>query len=64
MALMAGTMIPPANVASVWALARHSGSNGWGELVRNPLIIATVAGIVANLTGLTLSAPARQPIIS
>jgi malonate transporter and related proteins len=58
MALIAGTMIPPANVASVWALARHSGSNGWAELLRNPLIIATVAGIVANLTGLTLPAPA------
>jgi len=58
MSLIAGTMIPPANVVSVWALARHSGSNGWVELLRNPLIIATVAGIVANLSGLALPAPA------
>jgi malonate transporter and related proteins len=57
MALIAGAMIPPANVASVWALARHGGSNGLVELVRNPLIIATVAGIAANLAGLTLAAP-------
>ena len=57
MALIAGTMIPPANIASVWALARHSGASGLTELARNPLIIATALGIVANLSGLVLARP-------
>lgn len=57
-AILAGAMIPMANVASVWALARHSESHWLKELARNPLLIATVAGLVASLAGLILPRPA------
>jgi malonate transporter len=39
------------NVAAVWPMARH-GQHGFArELLRNPLIIATASGLVANLLG-------------
>jgi predicted permease len=56
LALLVGTMIPPANVASVWALAKHGEGNALRELIRNPLIIATLAGMAFSLIGLTLPA--------
>ncbi len=56
LALLVGTMIPPANVASVWALAKHGEGNAMRELIRNPLIIATIAGMAFSLSGLTLPA--------
>ena len=57
-ALLAGAMIPLANVASVWALARHGESHWLKELARNPLIIATVTGVVASMAGVYLRKPA------
>jgi malonate transporter and related proteins len=44
-ALLAGFVIPLANVASVWALARHGRQSILRELVRNPLILATFGGL-------------------
>jgi len=54
MALLIALCVPICNVAAVWPLARHGGQSYGHELLRNPLIIATVAGLVANLAGLTL----------
>ena len=51
MAILVGLMVPPANMAAVWMLARHGEASVWRELARNPLILATVAGITANLAG-------------
>jgi malonate transporter and related proteins len=56
LALLVGTMIPPANVASVWALAKHGQGNAWRELLRNPLIIATLSGMAYSFSGLPLPA--------
>jgi predicted permease len=50
--LLMGFMVPIANVASVLMLARHSETHWLREIVRNPLIIATVGGITFSLTGL------------
>jgi malonate transporter and related proteins len=36
--------VPLCNVAAVWPLARHGGHGYLRELLRNPLILATVAG--------------------
>jgi malonate transporter len=44
--------VPVCNVAAVWPLARHGGHAYGRELVRNPLILSTVAGLAANLAGL------------
>lgn len=57
-------MVPFINVVCVWILARHGGgdANTRGtvtEMARNPLIIACLAGIAVNLSGLGLAAPAQ-----
>lgn len=60
MAIVVGVMVPPANAAAVWMLARHGEHNVWRELAKNPLIISTASGLVANLAGLELPAPALK----
>ena len=50
-AVLIGVCVPLFNVAAVWPMARH-GQHGFArELLRNPLIIATASGLVANLLG-------------
>lgn len=49
MGILTGGMVPLANVAAVWMLARHGNARLWRELVRNPLVLATLAGLVWNL---------------
>ena len=57
MGLIVGAAVPLANLASVWMLARH-GQVGLGrELIRNPLILATLTGFLLNLSGLEPPAP-------
>jgi predicted permease len=51
MGIVVGLMVPPANMAAVWMLARHGEAGVWRELARNPLILATLAGLLANLAG-------------
>ena len=53
-ALVIALAVPLCNLGAVWPLARHGGQGFGRELVRNPLIIATVAGLAANLAGLPL----------
>jgi predicted permease len=52
MALLVGCTVPLCNVVAVWALARHGETRLWGELARNPLILATALGIGTNLLGM------------
>ena len=54
MALLIALSVPLCNVAAVWPLARHGGHSYLREVGRNPLIIATVLGLVANAAGLVL----------
>ena len=51
-ALLIALCVPLCNVAAVWPLARHGGQGVLRELARNPLILSTLAGLVANLAGL------------
>ena len=53
-ALLIALCVPLCNVAAVWPLARHSGHSYGRELIRNPLILSTVAGLLANIAGLHL----------
>lgn len=54
MGVAIGLMVPPVNAVAVWTLARHGESGVLRELIRNPLILATLAGLAANLGGLGL----------
>ncbi|MCY7370390.1 MAG: AEC family transporter, partial [Polaromonas sp.] len=49
-----GVCVPLFNVAAVWAMARHADRGFLAELLRNPLILATAAGLVANFLGFKL----------
>jgi malonate transporter and related proteins len=65
MGVLLGINVPLVNVLAVTALARstaggEAGNSGVGVLTaiaRNPLILATVAGLTGNLAGLTLPPP-------
>lgn len=54
MALAVALCVPLANVAAVWPLARQGGHSFGRELLRNPLLIGTVAGLACNLLGVVL----------
>jgi predicted permease len=51
MSVLIGMCVPIFNMAAIWPMARHSQTNFGRELVRNPFIIATVSGLLANLIG-------------
>jgi hypothetical protein len=50
-AVLIGFCVPLFNVGAVWPMARHGGGGMLRSLVRNPLIVATVSGLAANLLG-------------
>ncbi|NMG43915.1 AEC family transporter [Aromatoleum toluvorans] len=54
---LCGAMVPFANLMAVGMLARHGQGNLLRELSRNPLVLATLAGLLFNLTGLDLPGP-------
>ncbi|MBI4988627.1 MAG: AEC family transporter [Rhodocyclales bacterium] len=58
--ILIGAMVPLANLASVWMLARHGQSGVLREIARNPLILGTLAGLLFNLSGLALPEVAGQ----
>ncbi len=50
-AVLIGVCVPLFNVAAVWPMARQGKHSFARELLRNPLILATATGLVANLLG-------------
>ncbi|MBI1891089.1 MAG: AEC family transporter [Burkholderiales bacterium] len=56
MALIIGFAVPTCNAAAVYALV-HKNGGLLKELARNPLLIATAAGVLFNLSGLHLPEP-------
>jgi malonate transporter len=53
-AVIIGVCVPIFNIGAVWPMARHAKKHFAGELLRNPLIIGTVSGLLANLLGLSI----------
>lgn len=49
--MLIGVCVPLFNIGAVWPMARHANTGFLRELVRNPLIIATGTGLIANLLG-------------
>jgi malonate transporter len=56
-ALLVSLCVPVANLFAVYALSRHRETNLGRELLTNPLIIATLTGLVSNLLGIKLWPP-------
>jgi malonate transporter and related proteins len=53
-AVLIGVCVPLFNIAAVWPMARHAKTSLGGALLRNPLVIATLAALAANLSGFTI----------
>jgi predicted permease len=53
-AVLIGVSVPLYNVAAVWPMVRHANTGFLRALLRNPLIIATLLGLAANLAGLRI----------
>lgn len=53
-AILIALCVPLCNAGAVWSLARHGGHNTWAELVRNPLIIGTLGGLLVRVLDLHL----------
>ena len=53
-AVLIGVCVPLFNVGAVWPMVRHAQRSMARELLRNPLIIATVSGLLANLMGFVI----------
>ena len=53
-AMLIGVCVPLFNVGAVWPMARHGRTGFARALLRNPLIIATAAGLAANLLGVVI----------
>jgi malonate transporter len=53
-AVLIGVCVPLFNIAAVWPMARYAQSGFARQLLRNPLIIATLSGLVANLLGFSV----------
>ena len=62
-AVLIGVCVPLFNVGAVWPMARRANKGFARELVRNPLIIATASGLVANLLGFTVP-PWLEPTVN
>jgi malonate transporter and related proteins len=53
-AVLIGACVPLFNIAAVWPMARHAQTGLARQLIRNPLIIATLSGLVANVLGFSV----------
>lgn len=58
MAIYVALTVPVVNFAAVYTLAQKSQSRVLSAVLKNPLILATVAGFIWNATGLKLPGPA------
>jgi hypothetical protein len=63
MAVLMGVCVPMFNIAAVWPMARHGQRGFLRELSRNPLIIATLSGLLANMLGFSIL-PWLEPAVS
>jgi malonate transporter and related proteins len=53
-AILIGICVPIFNIAAVWPMAKHGQQKFGQELLRNPLIWGTTAGLLANVVGFTV----------
>jgi predicted permease len=61
-AVLIGICVPIFNTAAVWPMARQTQRHFGRELLRNPLILATLGGLLANLLGFRMPA-AIEPLL-
>lgn len=62
-AVIIGVCVPVFNMAAVWPMARQSGQGFGKALLKNPLIIGTVSGLLANLLGISVPSFAEPAVM-
>jgi len=62
-AMLIGVTVPLLNIAAVWSMARASQQDFFAQLVRNPLIVATLSGLLCSALGWHLP-PALEPTVA
>ncbi len=62
MGIVIGVSVPVVNAAAVWALARHGELGLLKELARNPLLLATAAGLLFNVAAQNWSLTLPEPL--
>lgn len=60
--VLIGVSVPLFNVAAVWPMSRGSGQPFVGQLLRNPLIIATISALLFNAAGLKIPVLIETPV--
>ena len=60
--VLIGFCVPIFNIAAVWPMARESQQKFWAQLVRNPLVVATLCGLAANLLGFRMPQWLEPPV--
>lgn len=64
MAVLIGFCVPLYNLGAVWPMVKHGQSQSLGrELLRNPLVVATLSGLMANLLGFRIP-PWIEPAVT
>ena len=57
MAVLVGIAVPLTNTGAVFFLARKTGGRVFDQIVKNPFILATVAGLLVNMLGIPVPGP-------
>jgi malonate transporter and related proteins len=53
-AVIIGVCVPLCNIGAIWPMTSNSGGGFAKALVRNPLVLATASGLLANVLGFTI----------
>lgn len=61
-AVLIGVCVPLLNIAAVWPMAKGSGQGFLKALLKNPLIIGTLCGLLANVLGISVPAIAESAV--
>ena len=62
-AVIIGVCVPLCNIGAIWPMAKDSGGGFLKALVRNPLVLATASGLLANIVGLQIPVWAEPTVI-
>jgi malonate transporter and related proteins len=61
-AIVIGVTVPLCNLGAIWPMAKHSEVGLGKTLLRNPLILATAGGLVANVLGFSVPVWAQDSV--
>jgi malonate transporter and related proteins len=53
-AVLIGVCVPLCNIGAVWPMAKHSQRGFLKEILRNPLVVGTAGGLLANVMGFSI----------